>query len=97
MSVHTMRNLLLLAPPMRLEEGTQAADPAMQHADGVLVEAQGHGYVLGCSMKSVGVWCKWQWDLKRGLTCGAVTATKDRPSWQLVGWTLTVAVSMYYY
>ncbi len=40
-------DLLLLAPAaMLLEVGT--ADPAMQNADGVLVEAQGHGYhVLG--------------------------------------------------
>jgi hypothetical protein len=30
---------------MQLEEGI--ADPAMKNADGVLVEAQGHGYVLG--------------------------------------------------
>jgi hypothetical protein len=30
---------------LQVEEGT--ADPAMQNADGVLVEAQGHGYVLG--------------------------------------------------
>jgi hypothetical protein len=35
-------DLLLLAPAMQV--GT--ADPAMQNADGVLIEAQGHGYVL---------------------------------------------------
>ncbi len=62
-----LRVVDVAASAMQLEEGT--SDPAMQNADGVLVEAQGHGYVRywDCSMKSVGVWRHWQWDLQRGL------------------------------